>query len=111
MPFSWLLDNRAAPGWRLRYDGPRRIDLCPDCWRAADVAESLMRARRSERERDAAIVRAERAERLCVEMWDAVPRRCDRRLCDGIVCSEREECDAISAMRARLGPAESEREG
>ena len=38
MPYSWLLDNRAAPKWHMKRDGAKRLDLCPDCWALAKAA-------------------------------------------------------------------------
>lgn len=32
MPYAWLLDNKAAPGWKLtKSDDGRRTDLCSAC--------------------------------------------------------------------------------
>jgi hypothetical protein len=37
-PYSWLLDNRAAPRWHMRREGVKRLDLCPECWALAKAA-------------------------------------------------------------------------
>ncbi len=38
MPPKWFLAGRAAPGWRMLrvYDGSKRWELCPKCWKAPD---------------------------------------------------------------------------
>jgi hypothetical protein len=57
-------------------------------------------------ERDAAIVRAERAERLCIVLHEKVSGHALVSL-----LPTADEWEQVDAMRARLSPAESEREG
>jgi hypothetical protein len=31
LPPAWVLDGKAPPGWRLKRDGDKRTDWCPQC--------------------------------------------------------------------------------